>query len=76
MTNPYSKTRGFHCWWLNKNDKALAHFDNESDVDGIIKLNNDKKKLQKQISKAISCVHNSHEDDTGYDVLCALGENP
>ena len=34
----YSKTEGHHCWWLNKDGKALAHFDNESDVDDIIKM--------------------------------------
>lgn len=32
--------------------------------------------LEVQIDSAISCVHNSHEDDMGYDVLCALGQNP
>lgn len=32
--------------------------------------------LQHKINKAISCVYNSHEDDIGYNVLCALGENP
>ena len=31
------------------------------------------KKLKAQIDSAISCVHNSHEDDMGYEVLCALG---
>jgi len=40
------------------------------------KLLDDKKELQSQINKAISCVHDSHEDDMGYDVLCSLGENP
>tara|TARA_R110000737_G_C14535919_1_gene478112 strand:+ start:372 stop:677 length:306 start_codon:yes stop_codon:yes gene_type:complete len=34
----YSKTQGHHCWWLNKDGKALANFDNESDVDEIITL--------------------------------------
>ena len=32
----YTKTEGHHCWWLNKNGKAVANFDNESDVDEII----------------------------------------
>ena len=34
----YSKTQGHHCWWLNKDGKALANFDNESDVDDIIQM--------------------------------------
>lgn len=34
----YSKTEGHHCWWLNKDGKPLANFDNESDVDAIINL--------------------------------------
>lgn len=36
----------------------------------------DKKDIQAQLDTAVSCVHNSHEDDIGYDVLCALGQNP
>lgn len=90
----YTKTEGHHCWWLNKDGKALASFDNEKDVDDIItlyevevdiratlktanscnrKLLDDKVALQKKINAAIDCVHNSHEDDMGYDVLCSLG---
>ncbi len=38
MKNPYSKTQGHHCTWLNKDGKALANFDKESDVDDIIAL--------------------------------------
>ena len=93
----YSKTEGHHCWWLNKDGKALANFDDEGDVDDIITLFEvevdiratlvsanrhtrkliDRNKEQKvQIDSAISCVHNSHEDDMGYDVLCSLGESP
>ncbi len=34
----YTKTQGHHCWWLNKNGKALANFDNEREVDEIIKM--------------------------------------
>jgi hypothetical protein len=34
----FSKTRGHHCWWLNMDGRPLANFDNESDVDEIIKL--------------------------------------
>ena len=34
----YTKTEGYHCWWLNKNGKALANFDNEVDVDDIIQM--------------------------------------
>ena len=90
----YSKTEGHHCWWLNKDGKALANFDDEKEVDAIITLFEvevdlratlktanynsrtllDKNvKLKEQITTAIDCVNNSHEDDVGYDVLCALG---
>ncbi len=34
----YTKTRGHHCWWLNKNSKALANFDDEKEVDAIIEM--------------------------------------
>jgi len=34
----YSKTQGHHCWWLNKNGKALANFDDENEVDAIIDM--------------------------------------
>jgi hypothetical protein len=34
----YSKTEGHNCWWLNKDGKALANFENESDVDDIVTL--------------------------------------
>ena len=34
----YTKTQGHHCWWLNKDGKALTNFDNEKDVDDIIRL--------------------------------------
>jgi len=40
------------------------------------KLLDDNKLLKGRINEAVSCVHNSHEDDMGYDVLCSLGENP
>lgn len=34
----YGKTRGHHCWWLTKNGKSLANFDDEHEVDAIIDL--------------------------------------
>lgn len=36
----YTKTRGHHCWWLNKDGKALAYFEeaDEKEVDAIIEL--------------------------------------
>ena len=46
----YTKTEGHHCWWLNKNGKALANFDNESDVDEIIKVH----------KSAQMCVYDMH----------------
>ncbi len=44
----YTKTQGHHCWWLNKNGKALANFDDEREVDEIIRMYNICK-LAKQI---------------------------
>ena len=91
----YTKTEGHHCWWLNKDGKALANFDDEKDVDDIValfevevdiratlkaanhqsrKLLDDNNRMKSQIKGAVSAVHNSHEDDMGYDVLCSLGE--
>ena len=32
----YTKKQGHHCWWLAKNGKSLANFDNECDVDDLI----------------------------------------
>jgi hypothetical protein len=50
----YTKTQGHHCWWLiNKDAKALAGFDNESDVDDILKMqevNADMYKMLDEIS--------------------------
>ncbi|PCI58864.1 MAG: hypothetical protein COB35_12665 [Gammaproteobacteria bacterium] len=37
MTN-YGKTQGHHCWWLTKDGKSLANFDDEKEVDAIIAL--------------------------------------
>lgn len=34
----YSKTRGCYCWWLKVDGKSVASFDDESDVDDIIKM--------------------------------------
>lgn len=34
----YGKVRGHHCWWLTKDGKSIANFDNESDVDAIISM--------------------------------------
>ena len=50
VTNPYSKTQGHHCWWLNKNGKALANFNDEKEVDNIIKMYNMIEKLHWQMS--------------------------
>ena len=38
MINKYGKTSGHHCFQLTINDKEVAYFDKESDVDAIIKL--------------------------------------
>jgi len=34
----YGKTEGHHCWWLTKDGKSLANFDDEKEVDAIIEL--------------------------------------
>ena len=41
MLNQYGKTTGHHCFWLTINGKEVAPFDNESDVDAIIKMDAD-----------------------------------
>ena len=45
----YTKTEGHHCWWLNKDGKALANFDKESDVDEIITLQEVEVDIRKNI---------------------------
>jgi len=54
----YSKTQGHHCWWLNKNGKALANFDNEKEVDAIIEQSTHIEFLQdkiKTLSLDVTC---------------------
>jgi hypothetical protein len=36
----YTKTRGHHCWWLRKDNKEIANFDenNEHVIDDILKM--------------------------------------
>lgn len=34
----YGKTKGHHCWWLTKDGRSLAPFDEEEDVDQIINM--------------------------------------
>ena len=53
----YTKTEGHHCWWLNKDGKALANFDNEKDVDDIIKM-------QTTIVEQLSEI-----EDLGYEMM-------
>lgn len=57
----YSKTEGHHCWWLNKDGKALANFDNESDVDEIIFLA-EKVALISELKQEINFNHNKDSD--------------
>jgi len=42
----------------------------------IAHLSSENEKLKKQIDSAIEAVHESEFEDIGYNVLCALGENP
>lgn len=44
----YSKTQGHHCWWLTKNGKSLANFDDEKEVDAIINIENQQIELAKK----------------------------
>lgn len=55
----YSKTQGHHCWWLNKDGKALANFDDEKEVDAIIFLA-EKVALISEMKQEINFKH--HED--------------
>jgi hypothetical protein len=34
----YGKMKGHHCWWLTRDGKELANFDNEEEVDRIINM--------------------------------------
>lgn len=47
----YGKTPGHHCWWLTKDGVSLANFDDESQVDEIIKLQAEREKrdIEQQI---------------------------
>tara|TARA_R110002012_G_scaffold320171_1_gene542646 strand:- start:292 stop:579 length:288 start_codon:yes stop_codon:yes gene_type:complete len=38
IINKYGKTQGHHCWWLTINGKSVANFDDEKEVDAIIKM--------------------------------------
>ena len=57
----YSKTEGHHCWWLNKDGKALANFDDEKEVDAIIFLI-EKAELITELKKEINFKHNKDSD--------------
>lgn len=46
MNKTYSKSNGHHCFWLNINGNSVANFDHESDVDDIIKMSNQLRKLK------------------------------
>lgn len=59
----YSKTQGHHCWWLNKDGKALANFDSESEVDAIINL-------EKRHSAVIDS--HVHIDESEFKEMAAL----
>lgn len=49
MANIYSKTQGHHCWWLNKNGKSLANFDDEKEVDAIIEMQSKIAELERDL---------------------------
>ena len=38
------------------------------------RIESENEKMKGQIKEAIDSVHNGHEDDMGYNVLCSLGE--
>ena len=57
----YSKTQGHHCWWLNRDGKALANFDDEKEVDAIIFLS-EKVALINEMKQEINFSHNKDSD--------------
>lgn len=59
----YSKTNGHHCFWLKKNGKSLANFDNESDVDEIIEMSELLEKIKLDLDMR------SELDDDGVKVV-------
>lgn len=61
----YTKTEGHHCWWLNKNGKALANFDKEKDVDDIIRAD-------EKLDKATAALEGIYESGIKLDEY----ENP
>lgn len=67
----YSKGNGHHCFWLKKNGKAIANFDNESDVDAILELERQNAELLRRINNASEAL-NSESEDCVYDALCHL----
>ena len=50
MSKIYGKVTGHHCFWLTINGKSVAHFDDEADVDAIIKLDADLKSTTAKLS--------------------------
>jgi hypothetical protein len=61
MTKVYGKTNGHHCFWLTINGKPVANFDNESDVDGILSLENKHRLAESVISKVIPSDSNQRQ---------------
>lgn len=45
----YGKVQGHHCFWLTKDGKSLANFDDESEVDAIINMQNQQVELAKKL---------------------------
>lgn len=49
----YGKMQGHHCWWLTRDGKELANFDNEEEVDRIINMEAGRRDIAMCLENAI-----------------------
>lgn len=52
----YGKTSGHHCWWLTIDGKELAKFNDEKEVDAIIKLEAENIDLNKWVDNTLNAL--------------------
>jgi hypothetical protein len=58
----YGKKQGHHCYWLTKDGESLANFDKESEVDAIIRMQDD---LQNAVNERNQAWFELEEKQTG-----------
>lgn len=52
----YGKAEGHHCWWLTIDGKSVANFDDEKEVDSLIKLEAENADLEKWVNNALEAL--------------------